>query len=124
LTAAQDDNNRLATVLSAPDARTVTVAGRQGGNATLVVSVGRAEGVVVTSGLPAAGEHQTYQLWLIGADGARPAGLLGVDATGHGQALVSGPFVSAEKFGVTVEPAGGSKQPTTTPVMLVDVPIV
>ncbi|WP_181871486.1 anti-sigma factor domain-containing protein [Sphaerisporangium album] len=29
---------------------------------------------------------------------------------------------AAAKVGVTVEPAGGSARPTTTPVMLVDLP--
>jgi anti-sigma-K factor RskA len=31
-------------------------------------------------------------------------------------------WAGTTKFGVTVEPAGGSKQPTTTPVILFDVP--
>lgn len=63
---------------------------------------------------------KTYQLWFIGADGsARSAGLLPDAANADTTSLVAGSLGDAHRLGVTVEPAGGSRQPTTNPVMLV-----
>ena len=60
-----------------------------------------------------------YQLWYIGADGsARPAGLLTADPDGRGTMMLEGVAGSAANVGVTVEPAGGSAQPTTAPLVV------
>ena len=62
---------------------------------------------------------QTYQLWVIGPDGARSAGLL--SGTGAvGQVLAHG-VLPGDRIGITVEPAGGTAQPTTAPVIAVPV---
>ena len=52
---------------------------------------------------------------MIGPAGTRSAGFL----SGTGLALTG---VRGERVGVTVEPAGGTSQPTTTPIVLVPVP--
>jgi anti-sigma-K factor RskA len=60
---------------------------------------------------------ETYQLWVIGPHGARSAGLL--SRTGQvGPVLASG-VASGDRIGITVEPAGGTASPTTTPVIAV-----
>ena len=46
------------------------------------------------------------------------AGLLGVDAEGSGQALLTGQATPTDKVAMTVEPAGGSAQPTTDPLVV------
>ena len=62
---------------------------------------------------------QTYQLWVIGPDGARSAGLL--SGTGQaGPALALG-VEPGDRIGITVELAGGTSSPTTTPVIAVPV---
>jgi anti-sigma-K factor RskA len=64
---------------------------------------------------------RTYELWLIPTQGAPiAAGLFSPDARGNGQvilpALPSG--VTAKAFAVTVEAAGGTSAPTTTPILI------
>jgi len=61
-----------------------------------------------------------YQLWLLPKQGKPiPSTLFNTEATGH--QLVQGVTVPADQqiagFALTVEPAGGSPQPTTTPIL-------
>nr|WP_277351126.1 anti-sigma factor [Cellulosimicrobium aquatile] len=67
------------------------------------------------SDLPDAGDDRDYQLWVVEPDGAVvSAGVLDVQ-DGSTSRLVQGePGVG---MAVTVEPAGGSEQPTTDPVV-------
>ncbi|MFE0731822.1 anti-sigma factor [Streptomyces antibioticus] len=110
----------LAGVLAAPDAksRSAKVAGGAG---TLVVSASRERAVFVASGMTAPPRGKVYQLWF--ADGAtmRPAGLMDPDRSSQA-VLLQGAVDGASGIGITVEPAGGSKQPTSTPVALLGVP--
>ncbi|WP_162448409.1 anti-sigma factor [Phytoactinopolyspora mesophila] len=58
----------------------------------------------------------------IDSEGARPAGVLGDTDDGE-----LGPFTAvgledADHLGVTIEPEGGSEQPTTDPIMLIELP--
>ena len=71
------------------------------------------------SGLPPAPDGKTYQLWYVGPDQvARSAGLLTSDAAGHGSMLLQGDVNAAAAVGLTMEPAGGSTQPTTDPLVV------
>jgi anti-sigma-K factor RskA len=111
--------NRIASVLSAPDARTVSADGPDGGRGTAVVSDSKHAAVFSASSWPATASTKTWQLWVIDASGARSAGLLTRRADGTiVPTYAAGIPAGAANFGVTVEPAGGSKQPTTTPVLL------
>jgi anti-sigma-K factor RskA len=84
---------------------------------------GAVQGAVVRNGgngklvlfdLPAPKPGHTYEAWLIGSDKTPvPAGLFK-----GGQAVVvglAGDAAEAKQVAITVEPAGGSKQPTTKP---------
>ncbi|HEY3468979.1 MAG TPA: anti-sigma factor [Amycolatopsis sp.] len=98
-------------VLSAPDATTLQGVGE--GTATLVVSRSRNQAVLLASGLPALDPAHAYQVWLIGKGGAHSAGLMG-----------SGPMLAdlppgVDRVGITVEPAGGSRGPTTPAVSMI-----
>ncbi|MEU9336459.1 anti-sigma factor [Streptomyces sp. NPDC048290] len=110
----------LAGVLAAPDAesRWVKVAGGAG---TLVVSAGRNRAVFVASGLAAPPQGKVYQLWFADGGRMRSAGLMDPDR-GSQAVLMQGAVDDASGVGITVEPAGGSKQPTSTPVALLGVP--
>jgi anti-sigma-K factor RskA len=88
-----------------------------GGRATVVAAGGRA--VIATRALPAAPTGKQYQLWVIRGEVIRSAGLLDLRA-GDGQALVPG-VDTGDVVAVSVEPRGGSKQPTTTPVVAIPV---
>ncbi|MEO3829077.1 anti-sigma factor [Actinomadura sp. B10D3] len=105
----------VASVLSAPDARSATGRAAGGGTVTIVASASRGRVVVASSGLRTLPSSQAYQLWLIDAAGPRSAGLLPSDRS---RPVVAGTWRPSDKLGVTVEPAGGSAQPTTTPLVL------
>jgi anti-sigma-K factor RskA len=63
--------------------------------------------------LEAVGDQQTYELWLIPAGGEpQPAGLFVPSGTGAVEVLVEGPIEPGVTLGLTIEPAGGSSQPT------------
>ena len=109
---------QIAAVLAAPDAETVTVTAN-GSSATAVISRQRSEIVFVSRGLPDAPADRTYQAWMIGPSGARSAGLLG--PTGQRPLILRGP-ADATALGVTIEPARGSRQPTSDPVLLLELP--
>jgi len=109
-------NQAISAVLSAPDARATTARATGGGTVTLVSAPSRERAVVASSGLPALPNSKTYELWMMGPAGVRPAGLLRPDATGHVPLQVATVPGGANRVGLTVEPAGGSAQPTTTPI--------
>jgi anti-sigma-K factor RskA len=105
-------------VLQAPDAQRFAASLPDGGTATVVrsKSVGRA--VLQTTNLASAPSGRTYQMWLQAAGGTLvSAGLL--PGSGNQTALVEGDAVTAGGVGLSVEPAGGSPQPTTQPVVLI-----
>ncbi|WP_191090944.1 anti-sigma factor domain-containing protein [Serinicoccus hydrothermalis] len=89
----------------------------------LAVVVSATEGRAVVQ-LPAdfAGPQagSVYQAWFVGADGsARSAGVLQPEMLEEGQALLEGSPDDAVAVGFTVEPTGGSTQPTTDPFVVV-----
>jgi len=113
-----DQNDRIATVLGAPDVQTRTATAPGVGSGTVVVSQERQAGVFVASGLQRVPSSRTYQPWALGGGQARSAGLLGTG--GKATRLLDGDLGGADAVGVTVEPRGGSAQPTSDPVLLVD----
>jgi anti-sigma-K factor RskA len=60
-----------------------------------------------------------YQLWLISPAGAVSAGLLPGASQGKTAPVLASGLVRGDQVGVTVEPAGGTKQPTTKPIVLI-----
>lgn len=87
-----------------------------GGTATLVAAGGRA--VFTAQDLPALPGNRSYQLWVVGKDKTvRSVGLL-TPHGGQAQSLVPR-FGSAVGLAVSVEPSGGSKQPTTKPIVTI-----
>ncbi len=113
------DSAAIAKVLAAPDARTVSAAGPDGSHGTAVVSDSQHSAVFSAADWPAPPSGKAYQLWVIDSSGARSAGLLKRSPDGSVSPVVASDVPAAgAQFGVTLEPAGGSKQPTTTPVLL------
>ncbi|ABS05221.1 anti-sigma factor [Kineococcus radiotolerans] len=108
----------VADLLAAPGARVSTVTASDGGTATLVRADGRLG--VLTTGLPAAGAGRDYQLWLASGEAVSSAGMLGVGAGGTAATVVE--VGDSDGVGISVEPAGGSPQPTTTPVVFTALP--
>lgn len=106
-------------VLQARDAQRVSVDVPDNGSVTLVRSrsVGRA--VVVAPDMKTAPEGKDFELWLQrpGSD-MEPAGLMPKDD--DGPVMLEGDTTTASAVGITLEPQGGSAEPTTDPVALFD----
>ncbi|MBV9223140.1 MAG: anti-sigma factor [Acidobacteriaceae bacterium] len=89
------------------------------------VFVNRTGGLVfVASRLPQLPNNRTFELWLVpptGAAAARPAGLFQADANSDAVRVSSVQVDPANTVAVavSVEPAGGSPRPTTTPIIVV-----
>jgi len=104
----------IARVVTAPDAHVETARTSAGGSVTVVTSAALREAVVSTSGMASLPSGRVYQVWVISPSGARSVGLM------HGSSLLAaaGP---GDRIGITVEPAGGTARPTTTPVAVLPV---
>ena len=78
--------------------------------------------VLIVSGLAKLQPGKTYQVWLIDGGGPKSAGLLVVDANGQGVLIVTSELSisSFQALGISVEPEGGSEQPTGEIVVLSD----
>jgi anti-sigma-K factor RskA len=118
---AQHRDHMVATVLSASDATMVSSHVSTGGTATVVMSHHERALVFTAADLHVLPAGESYELWLIGPGGTRPAGM--IDASGHGKMV--GPMVvsglaAGDSVGMTVEPAGGSPRPTSPPLVLIN----
>jgi anti-sigma-K factor RskA len=78
---------------------------------------------LIVAGLPKLEANQTYQVWLINGDKPVSAGLLTVDENGQGVVIVTSDeaISSFKSLGISVEPQGGSSQPTGDIVVLSDI---
>jgi anti-sigma-K factor RskA len=76
--------------------------------------------VFTAEGLPALPQGRTYQLWVIVASKPVSVGLIAADATGRVQAVLTTPDIASmpSAVAISVEPTGGSPQPSTTPIMV------
>ena len=109
----------ITAVLSAPDARLLSARTSVGGKTTVVVSHRLHKIVVTTARLRALPDNKVYQLWLLGPPAIRSAGLLPRPSNGRTTPVLATGLFRGDELGVTVEPAGGTKQPTTTPIVII-----
>ncbi|HKE51561.1 MAG TPA: anti-sigma factor [Actinomycetes bacterium] len=108
-------------LLTAPDA-TFSRATSGDVSGTVVSSKQRDEAVFISSGLPAVPADKTYQLWVIGPSGPTSAGLLALGDSGSTTPAVASDTAQAQSLAVTMEPAGGSPQPTGDILVQVELP--
>jgi anti-sigma-K factor RskA len=116
-------NQAISLLLSSPQVTLLSKSTTKGGVATVVLAAARHQLVVVTNGLPALPSGQVYQLWLIGKTKTTSAGLLPPAQTGKTPPVLASGVVKGDTLGLTVEPAGGSAQPTTTPILALPLPV-
>ena len=88
----------------------------QGANAK-VVSIQENQVILVARNMPSVPEAQTCQIWVISDDMPKPSGLFQPDRN-ITAAPITNSITNADVIAVTVEPAGGSKKPTSNPVLL------
>ena len=123
LSQARAHDQALAKILGAPHVTLLSQATAKGGVAVVVLDAAKRQLVVATSGLPALPPGKVYQLWLIGPVKIVSAGLLPEAQGGVTPPVVATGIVKGDKLGLTVEPAPGSKQPTTTPILALPLPV-
>jgi anti-sigma factor RsiW len=102
---------RLQQVLADPQARTIALSGADG---KLVVG-GRGDAVLVVNRLRPAPESRTYEVWVIGREGARRAGLFDAQS-GHDLVALTRRVPRGSVVGVTLERKGGVDAPTSKPL--------
>ncbi|MFE3603384.1 anti-sigma factor domain-containing protein [Streptomyces sp. NPDC059096] len=119
--AAQRHSEELAAVLAAPDARVATGGLTNGATGSVIVSRSQDRAAFVASGMPKPPSGKVYELWYDDGGTMRAAGLLD-PTTGSTSVLMDGPLGGASGMGITVEPAGGSEQPTSAPLALMNFP--
>jgi anti-sigma-K factor RskA len=104
----------IAHVLAAPDARASTGRDARGRSIGVIASAAAGEAVVTLSGYGDLPAGRVHQLWLM-RPGAQPhsLGLFTADTP----LVATGLDEAATSLAVTVEPGGGSPQPTTQPVV-------
>jgi anti-sigma-K factor RskA len=117
LSAARAHSQQVDSVLTASDLHLVSSKTSAGGSVSAILSPSQAKLVVVTSGLPTLSAGKVYELWLLGPGNvAKPSGLLAAATNGRTVPIVASGYVKGYSLGVTVEPAGGTLKPTTTPI--------
>ena len=110
---------QMAAISSAPDVQQVDTTLDGGQQVTLRWSPELASSVIIVDGMDAAPSDHVYQLWYIDESGARAAGFLPVADGVESWQVLEGDMHAGDAVGVTVEPTGGSKKPSTDPVMVI-----
>ncbi|ARC55876.1 Anti-sigma-K factor RskA [Frondihabitans sp. 762G35] len=106
----------MSQILAASDVQHTAADISTGGSATLYWSNKLSRSAVVLNGVPALPSDKTYQLWYINGSKIASAGTVTASSNGLTQVL-QGDLKTGDVVGITVEPAGGSNQPTTKPIV-------
>ena len=83
----------------------------------VLVSPANNKVIIVSDEMPPSADGRTYELWKVDGKGVHAAGLFVPDADGKLRVSLDVPLDGATKFLVTDEPAGGSPEATTDPLM-------
>lgn len=110
----------LEDIQAAGDAQQASVPLESGGTATAHWSASLGKSVLVTDGIPALSEDETYELWYVRGDTPVSAGVFAADG-GDATAVLAGDMHAGDVIAVTVEQAGGSPSgsPTSDPVVVI-----
>ncbi len=100
-------------VFAAPDVRTITGEIPGGGIATVVFSRDQDSGFLVMNNVPPPQPGTVYQMWLVDSEGAHSAGTMDAGAVAPSTTAVIPDLGSSRALAFTVEPPGGSAQPTS-----------
>jgi hypothetical protein len=116
------EKDRVLSFLDSPETKVVGFAGKAERPPKVNFFVNPQRGVLmIASYLPGLERGRTYQMWVIPkGQNPVPAGLFTVGGAGTAIHLQSGPVdvANTAAVAISVEPEGGSAQPTTTPVVV------
>lgn len=110
------DREVITAVMAAADAVTVEKSFDDGGHVRLISSDQANAAYIVARDLPSPGEGKVYQVWIVGEELPRSEGVF--ERSGE---MIMQDIADADRIAVTIEPEGGSKQPTTPPVATIAV---
>lgn len=116
--AVQQPQTAYSQVQSASDVQRATADVRGGGTAEIVWSASEGRTAVALNGVPVP-SGRVLQLWTIRADRSITSRGLYMPAGDTAYVLLQGVPNPGQRFAVSVEPPGGSRQPTTTPLAIV-----
>ena len=92
-----------------------------GARATIVRSKSLGKAVIIAEDMPAAPEGKDFQVWYQNPDGAMvSAGLMPHEAKPTVSMVLNGDASKFNGVGITVEPTGGSPEPTSDPIALIE----
>lgn len=117
---AQED---ILAAYQAPGTSTLAIGDNTGTNpaarATLTVALESDSALFVADNLQQLSAEQVYQLWIIRGDQLLSAGIFSVDENGRAVVEVDATLAASyDAVGVSIEPAGGSEQPTPDQIIL------
>jgi anti-sigma-K factor RskA len=114
----QDDDGLQRLASRARIVATLESTGARGGGVVLYFPDEK-KALVIGDGLQALDPSKdTYQLWEIDGDTPKSIGLMQADAGGHAVAVVPFDGARAHTLAITIEPRGGSPQPTSDPIFI------
>ena len=109
----------IAAILTAPDATMISALVKTGGTATVVMSHRQRTLVFAAAGLRALPASRRYELWLMSPGRDRAAGLLSRPRHGMTGPVIAPGLEPGDRLGLSVEPASGSRHPTSAMIMVV-----
>lgn len=109
----------MARFLAADDLHTAVGRATMGGTVAIASSRSRDAMLVTVSGLPALPSTKTYELWMKKSGVMYPGPLVRPTAHGGTSQLMTHGVDGASLVAMTVEPAQGSRHPTSAPVLTV-----
>ena len=118
LAAGQAGSRQVAAVLTAPDATMIDARVSTGGTVTVVMSRLDRALVFAAAGLRPLPPSRCYQLWLLRPGTEQPAAMLPDPQHGRTGPLTVTGLAPASRLGLTIEPAGGSRHPTTAMILV------
>jgi anti-sigma-K factor RskA len=108
-----DDQTQMM-IATAPDAKMMPMEMTDGAHSSVVVSTAEGQALLIAADIPMPKGDDVYQMWLIDQSGAphdmdkfRP------DSDGRVTLMMKGDFTDAAALEITMEPAGGSSNPTS-----------
>lgn len=117
--------NAEISTLAAPGTKVFTLTGPQDAWGRAFVNA-QGQGLLVVDNLPATAADKSYQLWIIRSDQPKPQSTAVFDLTAPGSRTVPlehlPPLAQIRGFNVTLEPKGGSAEPTGNTLALIAKP--
>jgi anti-sigma-K factor RskA len=114
----QDLQGQVASLQDSQESRMVALAGTGAAQRAQaeVILLKDHKAVLMAEDMPRVPENKTYQIWVIEGDVPQPSGLFEPDRETIA-AVIKKPLDENDVIAITIEPAGGSQQPTTDPML-------